>query len=1337
MVLIVTLGAAGALYGIFVIEQRQYLVSRNFRLLNTTASQTENTIRAVGRIFEALLSKNAPEDRAADAEASVPRRRGGGALASDAAAIREPQWLKDLKADVPMLRQIDGADLPQVLPRGRDAVVTYKRLWNADERLLLSLRWTDQKKTPGAMDLRLKLAPILEPIFAPKLAQRAFDTLALATLDGRVLFAKGGRQQELQSSSLDALVRRPRGKTPPVEFAQLARTSAVDEVEIAGVRYFLFVQPCCRSLEWTDASGSGPHSNAGMIVVGLADAATLSTGSYAISTALIKLATGAVLLALVGWPFLKLWLIGERQRVRVLDVVQLGASSVFGVAVITIFMLDGFASWRTNRDLDVQLEKLAGALKENVSAEVRAASDQLRCAEALATGTGRPSTQTNILAAEWFQCSGTEMGGAARHPYPFLESFSLISDEGEQQVKWAANHHVTSKIRVADREYFRRAQEGRVWQEPAICPGGCFLESIWSWTSGNPQAVLSKPSADGKVAALSIPMRSLMHTTLAPGFEFAVIDAAGKVLFHSDPQRNINENLFQETDNNRRLRASVAAHNAEPLNVRYWGSPYRAFVLPFDVPGWSVVTLFDKRRLGTLGLEWLAVTFVFLAIYMAVGGAVMFIGLSPGAAWVWPDERRRRQYIAVSAIGIAAIAMFVLAMRNYHGGALLAWAYGIPIVTWFVIYLVLKLAPRPAAARPMAEPLAEYSAAAALLLIVTAVFPAIAFFLTSYEVHAESYVKQTQLRVAEALGERSLRLRDEYSEDRGTGKRTIALARTNETDDIDTYYRFFYATTVSSASTSPPPPPSSAPGENWLLSLFEEYLPYYAESSVEWRQLLHHRAHDRSWYSIPTGDGQTLVVPGRNVVVHSALPALFGPDSMHDDAWHSGQLESREAAAALTTPASAGTPAPSEPDQDHTAHASITPYVLPLMPIAVGVLTCWIVAFILRRVFLAGVSEPLWARLRLPASAGDNLFVLCDADVKAKQIKGTAPLKLGPIAAQADVETEWRTVLLELDQREPSRAVLIDDFDEDLQNPHIMNRKLTLLEELMADPARIVVVLSQLPTTALANSLSSTTTDGTGLSPRERWKQLLTTFSKIDWRGLGGAAPAAAELSEAPASEGNWGRRTVRGLHSLQSNLWNSRRRMAAAALNAEAESEPFVRRVCLDIADSPFFKEGPVTRDQILDEIAERSAGFYRHIWQSCTDDEKVVLGHIAQDGLTNASSRRTVRRLLGRRLLRKDPRLRVMNTTFRWFLLSPACRAEVMRLEGISDPGVWNRLRVPLSVGVGVTAVFLFVTQKELFDATITVATTMTVALPVLLRTVGLVAGRQETNREETPSA
>lgn len=85
VMLIGSLAVAGLLYWMFVVEQRQYLVSRNFRLLNTTASQTENTIRAVGRIVEALLNEKAPEGEAPGGEV-------GDAGDDTTAAPPKPSW---------------------------------------------------------------------------------------------------------------------------------------------------------------------------------------------------------------------------------------------------------------------------------------------------------------------------------------------------------------------------------------------------------------------------------------------------------------------------------------------------------------------------------------------------------------------------------------------------------------------------------------------------------------------------------------------------------------------------------------------------------------------------------------------------------------------------------------------------------------------------------------------------------------------------------------------------------------------------------------------------------------------------------------------------------------------------------------------------------------------------------------------------------------------------------------------------------------------------------------------------------------------------------------------
>jgi hypothetical protein len=186
------------------------------------------------------------------------------------------------------------------------------------------------------------------------------------------------------------------------------------------------------------------------------------------------------------------------------------------------------------------------------------------------------------------------------------------------------------------------------------------------------------------------------------------------------------------------------------------------------------------------------------------------------------------------------------------------------------------------------------------------------------------------------------------------------------------------------------------------------------------------------------------------------------------------------------------------------------------------------------------------------------------------------------------------------------------------------------------------------------------------------------------------------------------------------------RMRQVQALLHSEGSSHPHVRRVCDEIARSEAVRSGEFTRGQAFDEIAERTHQCYRSIWASCSDDEKVVLGHVAEHGLANAAVRGVVRRLLGRGLLRKDPSLRLMNETFRCFVLSKDCWQQVAVLEIAGGPSTWDRLRTPLAVGVVGAGVFLFTTQKELYNAILGVTTAAAVSVPALVRAVGMLAGR-----------
>jgi hypothetical protein len=145
---------------------------------------------------------------------------------------------------------------------------------------------------------------------------------------------------------------------------------------------------------------------------------------------------------------------------------------------------------------------------------------------------------------------------------------------------------------------------------------------------------------------------------------------------------------------------------------------------------------------------------------------------------------------------------------------------------------------------------------------------------------------------------------------------------------------------------------------------------------------------------------------------------------------------------------------------------------------------------------------------------------------------------------------------------------------------------------------------------------------------------------------------------------------------------------------------------------------------DQILEELEERAGSIYRNVWQSCDESERVVLEHVAQHGLTSTTSRRAVRRLLARGLLRKDPELRLMNRSFRRFVLEEERQREVVILESQAGPSLWDRLRLPLGAGALIGVTFLAATQREAFNATLTVATGLTGLVPVLMKFTNLLS-------------
>ena len=210
LVFVVLMVVLAAWYFTFTSERQQYLVSRNARL-TTIATQVDNTIAAQERMFATFL-------RSAPACSGSPREPKGSALAQsrghEPAAARSPP--RGLHADE--LRLNRG-------PQRVAAVVVHGQCPTRP--------WPTRSEARLGRPARADLA---------QQSDHAFDTLVLASSDGRVLHAVGAQSADLMLTRLDQLqpvqTRRfvigpTRAESTPVFKSSGASTGLLD-AEISG-----------------------------------------------------------------------------------------------------------------------------------------------------------------------------------------------------------------------------------------------------------------------------------------------------------------------------------------------------------------------------------------------------------------------------------------------------------------------------------------------------------------------------------------------------------------------------------------------------------------------------------------------------------------------------------------------------------------------------------------------------------------------------------------------------------------------------------------------------------------------------------------------------------------------------------------------------------------------------------------------------------------------------------------------------------------------------------------------------------------------------------------------
>ncbi len=1295
---LVAIAALGLAYWGNVTSRERYLQSRNFRLLTDVAEQTQTILYDSEQIVRRTIDIarfSAADEQAGDISSlqldKIVADRWARKVISLLQATRQSRDGHEDKT--PADRRVAPIELwrgeTMIQPSIRSVSETAQQFKKYRTRVFgmgadLRFDWMAADKGPPNLSFQLPAAALFAGSFTQARWDRAFSTMALATADGRIVFAVGPEAAELKASGVAALLPAASEK----ELLRFASAIANEPVRNAGIDARMFTQPCCRADSLTLPVNS---TTPGLVLVGLSDADALRSLSLAISPVLVLWGTAFVIACLVGWAFLKCLLMGVQQRLGRHDVISMLVSGLFGVALATILLLTMSAYTRLRADFDVQLKHLSSTLSEKFSGEIEGAARQLKtmvdvvrtdeCSRRKGSqpGSGRlPDDPCQRLADPWSKSDRPKFDFGYRD---FI-TFAMVDEAGLQAVKAAFSAATGTIVDVSARAYYQHARtREQLWSLPPrpdragkaepLCPDGCYLEYVSSWNTGRRQVVVSMPTNIDRlpVATLSIPMHSLLTPVLPPGFEFAVVDSAGVVQFHSDPQRNGQENLLLETDQNPRLLSLLAARSAGTFNTMYWGYPYRSYVRPTGIPGWSIVVFHSKQATRALVLEWFIVAMLLTSLYTLGWAVVMLFSLRPGAPWLWPDPLRRHWYVPLGCLALIATAVWLAIVWRKPAGVTAVVGVVIPILTWAIVYVVLAV--RPAGAgevKQWTELCRGYRFAGTALLLLTAAVPAASFYALSFDRHIEAFVKERQIGLA----------------------RLISAAV--ECKDVNTpnehvvrYDHPAHDGEVTCVEDAREPAGNSAI-DSYIHEAFEDAVPYFTSASIALRELMHEKSADRTWFSYRNVDRmQALQLragdSGSRLQVAADLPAIVG--------WH---------------------------ETVHGGSVVVLAAVALVMLVAVVGVAYFVIAFLVRRVLLADVVEPIRRRVRIVTQVGQHLQIIClDPAWLADRVNDLYLLRVTPAANGPDART-LDDVRRDVSEAPASQRIGISDLEASPDDALVLEKKLEIVESVMDLPNQTVLLFTRSTTRELDTWIRERCESSAN---RDRWSRLIARLRVTE-------LPPRSETTVAE----RWTlylRNLVQGWREEFISRWQDWRaplRWRARLLEREGQSDPKIDEIATELQKSPAFVSGSLTRDQILEEIEESADQYYREIWKVRSEDERVLLEHVARHGLASAASRRVVRKLLAAGLLRKDPELRLMSESFRRFVLEPERRQEVAALEQQAAPSLWDRLRVPLAVSGTLALLFLLVTQRAALDTTVSVALGVTTAVPTLVKLTNLLA-------------
>lgn len=779
---------------------------------------------------------------------------------------------------------------------------------------------------------------------------------------------------------------------------------------------------------------------------------------------------------------------------------------------------------------------------------------------------------------------------------------------------------------------------------------------------------VDRPEVKGRkqlmVASVASRPASLFNTFLSPGYGFAIIDSLGKVLFHSEMARNLHETLYDELLDPAPLRSAVLSGGAAEFETAYDGKDYRFLAAPFaafEGSNWTLVVFSNKDyfRAALSGIT--KVSLSIYAFYAMVISTV--IGLL-----LWLTTKRNDPL----AQGLNLLVWVWPNPRKYgnYAGFVVAFAVAIVLLSAGVLagpglWLVFAAFLLPPAALVGGHALSRrwadrfQGAGHARPWNVAYNFFTLAMVLFALLVVMLPLTVFYQIAFDQELRDmqRSEVLQWEvHLRERQEAARAAAWQLQEKLDEENR--------------------------AGLVDAQLREDFKFGVYAGVD-------MAPRPPACEPPRGDGITWLTSWFSTLYGSSPARIVGSRS------------SAGSRAQWCRP-------PAEETFSIVRSGADFPFALASQPVSWTLPRGWAGAACVALPLLlwAGLTF-LHARLfgvkfTVPFPAGSQSEILA-SHFRASTIVLTKPTRSYGIERDAQWEVREIPVKDAADWfaglETPSvKFMAFDHFERVMDDPQALDAATQLIETWSAMRIRMVLCSSVDPLAHASLNAQSSEPHAQESSQRlPRLSKALGGFRKID---------VAAEEFRAAAP------RTADDLSSEST----TRIGMISAMriFDRESQADDWLGH---GSHRNEFIGFGRESKTELINAIRWRADAHYRDLWRTCSVRERVVLSHLAKEGVINAQSRDELGQLLRKGLVGTRPSPRVMNESFRRFVRDME-EPQLKTLEH-SATGGWGTLRNYIWPVLLIAGGFLLVTQRKYFDNMLPILSIAAAEIAALFKT------------------